>query len=200
MEVLRKAPLTPSHLGVFPGSFNPVTVAHIALAEAALSLVDEVVFVLPRAFPHKEYAGSTLEQRAELVRDAIAGAPRFSLGIAEGGLFLEIARECRAVYGKGVSLSFLCGRDAAERIVRWDYGTTNVWEEMLREFDLLVAPRSGDYEPDPARPARLRQIPLDPKCDEISATEVRRRMASGESWEHLVPESIRRKVREIYTP
>src|ERR1039458_7945743 len=65
-------------LGVLPGTFNPVTVAHLALAEAALTIVDEVVFVLPRQFPHKTYSGAAFEQRAELLEMALEGEPRFS--------------------------------------------------------------------------------------------------------------------------
>ena len=48
--------------------------------------------------------------------------PRVSAAITEGGLFVEIAQECRAILGSGVQLAFVCGRDAAERMVTWDYG------------------------------------------------------------------------------
>jgi nicotinate (nicotinamide) nucleotide adenylyltransferase len=199
MEFLCRAANTPARLGVFPGSFNPPTVAHLALANAALNAVDEVVFVLPRSFPHKEYSGTTLEQRAELLREAVADEPRFSAAISEGGLFIEIARECRADYGDGLALSFLCGRDAAERIASWDYGSSEVWPEMLKQFDLLVAPRAGEYTPHPDQLGSFRQIAVAPGCDLISATEVRRRIESGEPWQHLVPEAIRAGVRKFYS-
>ena len=68
MEFFRRAPEFPNRLAVFPGSFNPVTVAHVALARAALNNVDEVVFVLPRVFPHKHYSGATFEQRLDLLQ------------------------------------------------------------------------------------------------------------------------------------
>jgi nicotinic acid mononucleotide adenylyltransferase len=35
--------------------------------------------------------------------------------------------------------------------------------------------------------------------EEVSSTEVRERIARGEPWEHLVPEKIRARVREIYS-
>jgi len=74
MEFFRRAPAFPSRLGVFPGSFNPVTAAHLALARAALNNVDEVVFVLPRVFPHKHYhdKDATFEERLELLQTAVA--------------------------------------------------------------------------------------------------------------------------------
>jgi nicotinate (nicotinamide) nucleotide adenylyltransferase len=199
MEFVRRAAKRPTRLGVFPGSFNPPTIAHLELANAALHAVDEVVFVLPRSFPHKEYTGTTLDQRVRLLLDALAVEPRFSVAITEGGLFVEVARECRAVYGENIGLSFLCGRDAAERIASWNYGRSEAWPEMLKEFDLLVAPRAGEYAPDPDQLGSFRQIAIDPRCELISASEVRRRIASGEPWEHLVPEAIHAQVREYYS-
>jgi nicotinate (nicotinamide) nucleotide adenylyltransferase len=199
MEFFQRPATPPARLGVFPGSFNPPTIAHQELAHAALAHVDEVAFVLPRVFPHKSYRDTTLEQRIELLRDAFRHEPQISIAVAEGGLFIEIARECRAAYGAEVQLSFLCGRDAAERIVAWDYGRTGAWEEMLLEFDLLVAPRAGEYRPEPAQVGRFRQIAIHPECDAISASEVRRRIAHGEPWEQLVPPAIRARVREFYT-
>ena len=59
--------------------------AHLALAEAALALVDEVLFVLPRQFPHKIYSGASFEERVELLGSALDGSPRFSVAACEGG-------------------------------------------------------------------------------------------------------------------
>jgi len=197
MEFLHRAIGQPSRLGVFPGSFNPPTVAHLALARAALRHVDEVVFVLPRVFPHKNYRGATFEQRLDLLLRTTAGDPAFAVATSAGGLFLEIARECRDAYGPGIPLSFLCGRDAAERIVGWDYGRPDAAAEMLREFTLLVAARNGSYQPPAEHSHAVRPIEV-PDCDEISATEVRDRIARGEPWEHLVPPSIHESVARIY--
>src|SRR3954468_14548254 len=138
MDFFQRAVRRPERLGILPGSFNPVTVAHLALARAGLRHVDEVVFVLPRVFPHKNYSGASFAERVELLRAAAAGHQAFSVAVADGGLFAEIAQECRAAYGEEVRLSFLCGRDAAERIVGWDYGRPEALGEMLRHFDLLV--------------------------------------------------------------
>ncbi len=157
------------------------------------------MYVLPRVFPHKHYRETTLEQRVELLQTALAAEPRFSIAAAEGGLFIEIARECRAAYGPGVRLSFLCGRDAAERVAGWDYGRAGAWQEMLCEFDLLVAPRAGQFHPGAVESGSFSHIAVDPACENISASEVRRRIASGESWEELVPPVIRARVREFYT-
>ncbi len=107
MEFLRRASGSPQRVGVLPGAFNPVTVAHLALARAALSHFGpegaEVVFVLPKRLPHKSYSGATLLERLEILRAALTDGPRFSIALAEGGLFAEIAAECREAYGPNAS-------------------------------------------------------------------------------------------------
>ena len=179
---------------MLPGSFNPPTVAHIGLAEAALSHADEILFTIPRSFPHKEYFGATLDQRIQMLTASLPD--RASIGIADEGLFIDIAREIRPLY-PGADLLFVCGRDAAERIVSWQYDTERI-EDVLREFGLLVADRQGRYHP----PASIAAAITSLNCaglDEISSTAVRDRIAAGEPWEHLVPEPIHAVVREIYS-
>lgn len=188
----------PARLAVLPGAFNPPTCAHLALARAALALVDEVLFVLPRTLPHKTWEGAGFEDRLRMLEAAVASEPRYSIGASRRGLFVEIARECRETYGSGVGLSFLCGRDAAERMVGWDYGAEGAIEAMLAEFDLLVAPRGGAYQPPPRLRSHVRRLAGIPALDAISATEVRRRMARGEPWEHLVPAAVAKLARRVY--
>lgn len=194
---MRRAEGSPSRLGILPGAFNPPTRAHLELAQAALGEVDEVVFVLPRIFPHKQYEGASFEQRVEMLCAAAAG-PRFSVAVSEGGLFIEIARECRAAYGEGVELWFITGADAAERIVNWDYRDACGIDEQLREYGLLVAPRTTVWEPPERLRARVRALNMPGEWRGVSATEVRERIRGCEPWEHLVPEAIRPMAREIY--
>ena len=198
MEFFRRSTCKPCRLGVFPGTFNPVTVAHMALAVAALAVVDEVVFVLPRQFPHKTYSGASFEQRVELLGMALGDRPRHSVAASERGLFAEIAAECREAYGPEIRLSFLCGRDAAERIVNWDYGRSGAHLEMLRQFDLLVAARGGEYCPPEGLASSIAHLEMSGAWEHISASEVRARIGRGEPWEHLVPAAVRRRVGEIY--
>ena len=198
MEFFRRAPGRPFHLAVFPGTFNPITIAHLELAHAALPIVDEVVFVLPRSLPHKEYVGASFEERIALLTSALSTEQRFSLAAVNRGLFVEIARDCRTAYNPGLRLSFLCGRDAAERIANWDYGRPGVFAETLQEFDLLVAARNGEYLPPSEFQHKIRPLALASDFGEVSATEVRDRIARCEPWEHLVPEPIRQDVAKIY--
>jgi nicotinate-nucleotide adenylyltransferase len=187
----------PNKVGILAGSFNPPTVAHLELAKAASACVDLIVCVVPRVFPHKEYSGATLEQRVEMLEAAGLAIPH-AIASTSQGLFIDIAREFREHYGIGTKLSFICGRDAAERILDWDYGRPGVVEEMLREFELLVAPRGGHFSPPAEYRHRIHTLNVSGH-EEVSSTEVRERIAKGEPWEQLVPEKIRERVREIYS-
>jgi nicotinate-nucleotide adenylyltransferase len=178
------------HIGVLAGAFNPVTCAHLALAEAARACVDEVVAVVPRAYPHKHFHGASLEDRIAMLRRVVD-----RVEITQGGLFIDIARELRT---SGAEISFICGRDAAERIIHWDYGEPGAIEIMLEEFSLLVAERGGTYEPPAHLRHRVHRLALTEDFSGVSSTEVRRRLAAGEAWEHLVPPAIVDHVRRIY--
>jgi nicotinate-nucleotide adenylyltransferase len=199
MDFLLKHSSRPgSRLGILAGSFHPITRAHLALAGAALRDLDEVLLVMPREFPHKAYEGVALEDRIELVRRAAATHGRLSVALTDGGLLIEIARECREHYGYEREMWFLCGRDAAERIVNWDYGAEGRFAEQLNEFGLLVAERQGRYEAPEEYRGRIRPLALDGDWNEVSATEIRERIRGGRAWEHLVPDEIVADVMRLY--
>jgi nicotinic acid mononucleotide adenylyltransferase len=157
-----------------------------------------VLYVVPRVYPHKEYTGATLEQRVEMLGLLGLNVPQ-SVAVTEQGLLIDIARECRGEFGPETRLYFLCGRDAAERVLGWDYGREGAVEEMLREFEMLVASRSGEFAPPPEFRTRIHLLDLAGRHDHVSSTEVRDRIARGETWQHLVPKEIVEQVREIYS-
>jgi len=200
LEFFRKAARQPARLGILPAAFNPPTRAHLALAQSALATVDEVIFVLPRGFPHKAYEDATFDQRVQMLMAATATEPRYSIAGSDRGLFIEIAGECREEYGQDARLLFICGRDTAERIVAWDYGEPDAFRPMLDQFELLVASRQGEYEPPAEIRDRVHALDVPAEISEISATEVRDRLRRGAHWEHLVPSQIVPLVRQIYPP
>ena len=197
MRFSRTLPPTPRSLGILAGSFNPPTIAHLELVRASRSLVDALLCVVPCELPHKEYFGATLEQRLDLLGESLP--PDCGLATSERGLLIDIARECREQFGGRTRLYFVCGRDAAERILNWDYGRTGVVEQMLEDFQLLVARRSGYFEAPLQHRERIHQLDIQGFHDDVSSTTVRERIAKREPWEHLVPESIVDRVRSIYS-
>src|SRR5258706_8535605 len=109
LEFFRRAAGQPARLGILPAAFNPPTRAHLALAQSALATVDEVLFVLPRTFPHKPYEDATFDQRVQMLMAATGNEPRYSIAASDRGLFVEIAAECREAYSKNnTQLLFIC--------------------------------------------------------------------------------------------
>lgn len=200
MDLIRKAPGDPQRLGILPAAWHPPTLAHMALADSALEgrYVDEVLLVLPRRFPHdKDFSGVGLEDRLRLLCAAAARNPRFSVGVSDGGLFTEIAAEARRHYAPA-EIWFICGRDAAERVATWNYGRPDAFRRMLDRFGLLVAGRRGHYQPPPELASRIKRLNMPGGWDDVSSTEVRRRIRAGQPWQHLVPPEITELVSKLY--
>lgn len=184
-------------LALLPGSFHPITNAHLELARAALQFADHVWFVLPRSFPHKAYDQVTLRDRLELIQGAIDD-PRIAAVISEGGLFIEMVRECRRRFPTIEQIYVVCGRDAAERIVSWVYDGIEPIEEQLEEYELLVAARNGEFRPPDFIAHRIHIMRMAKSYDQISATALREMIRQGSGWEEFTPARIHDRVRELY--
>lgn len=179
-----------------PGSYNPPTHAHRALLEAALEQVDEAVAVMPRTFPHKSYHGVALEGRIRMLEQM--SLKPYSIAISKGGLFLEMCEEFQAAAGRPVDLFVACGRDAAERILTWDYADPQALDRMFENFQLLVAARQGDFDSPPRFRHRIHQLVMDPVHDAASSSAVRELVRARLPWSHLVPEGVAPLVDELY--
>jgi cytidyltransferase-like protein len=197
MTFVHRAGGTPSSVAILAGAFNPPTNAHVALVDAALQVADEVLLAIPRAFPHKQYHGATLQQRLAMLQRIASSRTRVSAAVAEGGLFVEIAREASPFYSEA-EVHLLCGKDAAERILTWDYGDPQFVDRMLKEFGLLVAPRFGEYVPDVRFAPRVRTLAMAGNFDECSSSRLREVRLEGGDWRSLVPECIADMVDAIY--
>lgn len=198
LEFLHRAARHASRVALFPGTWNPPTVAHVDIARAALRQADEVIWILPRAFPHKNFEGAEFEARRDMLETISREHAGFSAAVSGGGLYVEIAAEARAYFGPQTEISIALGRDAAERISTWDYGVPGVFDELVRRHKLLVAARRGEYEPAIRHRDRISSLPMESSWDEISSSEVRRRIAAGEDWRHLVPAVIADMVEDLY--
>jgi nicotinic acid mononucleotide adenylyltransferase len=179
-----------------PGAFNPPTRAHVALAHAALDYADAVLFAIPSRFPHKEFEGATIEQRITMLTRISAPHDRLGTVVTDGGLYFDIAMEAREQFPTS-RIALLCGRDAAERIVGWHYDEPDLVEQMLDQFELLVAARQGRYEPPGHLRPRIKHLEI-PHLDDCSSSRLREMIQRDERWRDLAPEEISQLVAEIY--
>lgn len=185
-------------VGVLPSAFNPPTIAHLALADAAqrFAELDEVVFALPNDLPHKSFEGASRGQRIEMLKAVVEGQPARSVVLTDGGLFVEIARELRDIHRPGAQISLICGKDAAQRIAAWDYGAGPAFADQLGEFTLLVGDREGRYLPDPGWGERVQAVGLPAALDAISSASLRQRRLRNEDWQALTVPSVAQLIEQ----
>jgi pantetheine-phosphate adenylyltransferase len=78
-------------LGIYPGSFDPITLGHVNIVHRALALFDEVMVAI-LVHPDKK-AWFTAEERAALIEQTFAAEPRVRVD-RFGGLLVDYVRRC----------------------------------------------------------------------------------------------------------
>lgn len=187
-------------LGVFGGSFDPPHLGHLAVAEAAREALglDLVLFVPAPRPPHKPGAPlAPISDRLDLLRAAVADNPAFAASDAEArrpgpSYSADTLEELHHEY-PGAELFCLVGSDTAVQLQTW-HDPPRLFAAAA--FAVLVRPGWPEErvaawwraQPSDLRP-HLVVVPA-PGLD-VSATDVRRRLASGRSVRYLVPEPVR---------
>jgi nicotinate-nucleotide adenylyltransferase len=182
-------------VGLFGGTFDPVHNAHVALAHAALDglALDEVRWI-PTGQPwQKDRHITPAAHRDAMVQLAIEGEPRFVLDRVEierdgPSYTLDTVRELRAAW-PSTDWVLVIGQDQYAGLHTW-----RDWPQLLALVTLAVANRPGvplaPHADVTAHPHRA--VPL-PMLD-ISATDIRQRVASGQDISHLVPPQVARYI------
>jgi len=199
-------------IGVLGGTFDPIHLGHLEAAAAAqrgLSL-DRVILMPSRTPPHR-----AIEPRASVFHrfamTALAAAGRADLVVSD----LELRRDgpsytaltLQALQQEGYTASqlfFITGADAFAEIDTWyDF------PRVLSLANFVVVSRPGvAVSRTPSVPDSQSLIPtvqtffVDAATPDVSSTDIRRRVASGESIEDLVPTAVAEHIRRhrLYVP
>jgi nicotinate-nucleotide adenylyltransferase len=180
-------------LGLFGGTFDPPHLGHLIAAQEAWSALqlDRLLWMPARHPPHKKVEQvSSPRIRVELLEAAVAGDRRFSVSELEvrrpgPSYTVDTLRALREEYPEA-GLYLLLGADQYRDLDSWREP-----EEIRRLAGIGVFARAGE---DPRPAAGVTRIRI-PRVD-ISATEIRRRVASGEPIRYLVPLSVERLIVE----
>ena len=195
----------PIRLGLFGGSFDPIHLGHLLLAETCREAceLDRVLFLPCGQSPHKPRGAiASCQQRAEMLEFAIAGDPRFGVCRIElersGPSFtVETLRQLR-VEQPDSELFFLMGADSLADLP--------LWREPLAILELatIVAVNRGHRPPPdwsslesrlgPSVRDRVRLVTM-PAID-LSATEIRERTHSRRSLRFRVPRAVEEYIRQ----
>jgi nicotinate-nucleotide adenylyltransferase len=204
-EVGRPAPpsAVPGRIGILGGTFDPIHVGHLAIAEDAreqlgLARVDFIPAGMPQLRPGPPSASA--EDRAAMVALAIAGNQRFAMDRIEvdraGPTFavdtLEtLVDQARRRGGMPPELWFILSAQALLALPRWK--TPHRFLDLTR---IAVVPRAGTPMPDRAWleatfPGRADRFEfLDGPLLDVSGTAVRARIGAGWSVRYLVPDAV----------
>ena len=201
-------------VGVLPGSFNPPTNAHRALAEAALTSagLDAVLFLLSvRTVDKEQVTGLRLEDRLIALGRLIADRPNLAAVATNRGLYVDQAAALRrSLLPPPAEIVFLVGFDKIVQIFDPKYYQDRdaALRQLFAEARILVAPRAGQDERDLAellgRPENrpfagsVAPLPVPPGAldPELSATRVRAALAAGRPPAG-VPEPVGRFLRDV---
>jgi len=172
-------------IGIYGGTFDPVHHGHLVLARDAVEKLnlDEIVFIPNALSPHRLRENRAPDAlRYEMVLVAIAGEPRFKaddIELRRGGVSytIDTILSLKEKYPPGAELFYLIGQDNIEELHTW-----HRVEELKRLVSFVVFPRGN-------RDAAHLLMKLDRRID-ISATEIRARVAKNESIRYLVPEAV----------
>ena len=198
--------------GILGGTFDPVHLGHVALAEAALAglPLGEVLW-LPSGSPgHRASPVASARDRLAMLRLATAGNPRYriddgELNRSESTYTVHALTRLRAQLGNEQPLALLLGSDSFLSLPTWLR-----WRELFDLAHIAVASRPGhlpsDGGPAPelsaeiarrsARPEQLaasaagRIARFDMAPMEVSSSAIRLNLAAGQDTRHLLPVAV----------
>jgi len=182
-------------LGLFGGSFDPVHLGHLLVAQAAreeLSL-DRLFFIPAAQSPFKpDQPPAAPLERLRLLRLALAGKTWCELDdqeIRRGGVSytVDTARDYQRRF-PGAQLYYLIGGDHVAQLPKWRDAA-----DLARFVEFVVIPRPGQAEtplPSPFRGPCLKGFPLG-----VSSSQIRARVKAGRPIDHLVPAAVAEAIR-----
>ena len=184
-------------IGVFGGSFDPIHIGHLAIAQEALwqCELDIVLFMVTARPPHKKEPVAPVRDRLRMVGSAIEGEPHFRVSqmeIERGGASYtaETLKQLGELYPEA-SFYLIVGADSAVDFSSWKNP-----EAVIAMANIVVAPRPGfdlsRMEPSLKGKARVFESPT----IELSSTMIRNRLREGRPIRFLVPETVERYIRE----
>lgn len=193
------------NVGVLGGTFDPIHMGHLIIAEEArLRLgLSQVIFV-PAGQPwlKGQLEISAGEHRLEMIRLAIAASPSFRASTVDldrpgPSYTVDTLADLRLELGEEANFYFILGLDALAELPTWRE------PERILEMCQLVAvrrPECRDLDLDslersfPGISGRV--IILDNPLIGISSSEIRERVAAGLPITNLVPDAVERYIRE----
>ncbi|MGN0066968.1 MAG: nicotinate (nicotinamide) nucleotide adenylyltransferase [Bacteroides sp.] len=195
---MNRRTLSGRKIGIYSGSFNPVHIGHLALANYLCEFegVDEVWFLVTPHNPLKEQSELMDDElRLRLVQLAVEGYPRFRASDFEFHLprpsySIHTLEALRRSY-PDTEFTLIIGSDNWLCFDRWFEA-----KRIVSEFGLLIYPRPG-FEVDEAMlPPHVRMVHA--PCIEVSSTFVRQALRQGKDVRFFLPAKVYDEVKMLF--
>ncbi len=182
-------------IGIYGGSFDPVHLGHLLVAQAAIEelRLDRLFFVPAAQSPFKlEQQHAPAGDRVRLLRLALAGRTNCEVDLQElqrGGISytVDTVRNYARRYPEATRFC-LIGADNVPNLPKWFEA-----EELARLVEFVAIPRPG--EPAAVFPAPFRGRALAGFPFGVSSSQIRARVKAGLAIEHLVPPTVAETIR-----
>lgn len=182
-------------IGLFGGSFDPVHLGHLLVAQAAREELglSRLFFIPATQSPFKpERTLAPAQERVRLLRLALAGQTWCDVDeqeIQRGGISFTIdtVRDYASRFPGG-TFFYLIGADHVSKLPEWREAV-----ELARLAEFVVIPRPGQAEaplPEPFRGRTLTGFPLG-----VSSSQIRSRVREGLPIDALVPGPVAEAIR-----
>jgi nicotinate-nucleotide adenylyltransferase len=191
-----------NRIGLFGGSFDPVHIGHLLVAQAACEELelDRLFFIPASQSPFKPTTEPASQQlRLRMLRLALAGKSNYEVDTQEltrGGVSYSIdtVRNYKTRF-PAAELFYLIGADHVPTLPKWRDA-----EQLAALAEFVVIPRPGEIPVNAPQPFHIRLLggwPL-----RLSSSDIRGRVRAGRDIAHLVPPGVADVIREgnLYPP
>jgi nicotinate-nucleotide adenylyltransferase len=186
-------------IGIYGGSFDPLHNGHLNLAFEIMEKggLDEVWFIPAQINPHKTHCPPTFwMHRYHMLEQALESIPQFKVKNIEGTLpppsyTIHTIKALLAEYtSQSIQFYLILGEDSIPGFFHWHQP-----KEIIQTLPLLIGSRTGrvswkEKDQDPLISEAIQKGTLKTRLMDISATELRDRLAQGLYCGHLIPPKV----------
>jgi nicotinate-nucleotide adenylyltransferase len=176
-------------IAIYGGTFDPIHHGHLIVAREALERLgaEKVIFIPARASPLRKTAPVARDEiRLLMIQAAIENEPGFAVDDCEllrapPSYTIDTIEQIRQRTGDA-TIYCLVGEDNVDKLTKW-----RCFADLEKMVRFVILDRSGQ-RPHHAYPVIRRKI-------DISATEIRKRVATGRSIRYFVPPAVEEIIR-----